>query len=161
MTRGMASPSAKEGEKIRVLAASNCPAKLTFLQRAIRSASDIVVVGAAFDGWDAIAEYVGRAPAIVAVDALLPGVENMEAKQRAEAGLSDMRVIFLDVGPPDSRPACRSESDASRPEDRPASELLTIIRVLAAKTVALVSWGGADAARNPGRLQRRQRLVGR
>ncbi|NQW21969.1 MAG: response regulator [SAR202 cluster bacterium] len=108
---------------------------MTRLQQAIRSAYDMTVVGAAFDGCDAISKSFDRSPAVVVVDVHLPGMDILGSTRRIKEGLPNVKVLWLGKNSTDSTLDWRSGADACLPKDCSTENLLIDIRALAAKGV--------------------------
>jgi DNA-binding NarL/FixJ family response regulator len=100
----------------------------------LESAPDIVVVGEAGGGREAL-DVVGRcAPHVVLMDVRMPVMDGIEATRRLVAGASNARVLILTTFDIDDYvySALRAGASGFLLKDAPAEQLIDAVRVIAA-----------------------------
>jgi DNA-binding NarL/FixJ family response regulator len=80
---------------IRVLLAEDHALVRDGLERLLRSAGDIEVVGAASDGAEAVELAAGAEPDVVLVDLSMPNVDGIEATRQITAARAETHVVVL------------------------------------------------------------------
>ena len=80
---------------IRVLLVDDHRLVRAGLQSLIESTTDLVVVGAASDGEEALAMVGATAPDVVLMDLSMPGMDGIEATERISALGQDVQVLVL------------------------------------------------------------------
>ena len=80
---------------IRVLVADDHPLYLDGIVAAIERASDLELVAACTDGHQALTEILAKAPAVAALDHVLPGLDAIRVVEKlADAGSETRTLIF-------------------------------------------------------------------
>lgn len=133
LIRGAAKPRSDRAavlDKIRVLIADDCPEEMGVLQRAVRSASYIAVVGGAFNGQDAFTKAARTQPDVILMDARMPEMDGLEAIRRIKEDLPGIKILFLGEHPTDVAPALSSGADGYIVKHCGRQELLAGIRGL-------------------------------
>ena len=122
--------------------------------------SDIVVVGEAADGQEAIEQVAHQKPHVVLLDLQMPRVDGTEALRRLRAAYPTLGVIILTTYAQDERvfAALRDGARGYVLKDVSPEELAKAVRVVAAGGSQLQ---GAVATRLVGRLQRKDALTAR
>lgn len=89
--------------RIRVLIADDHPIMRDGIVAAIESAQDMLVVGQAADGAEAIVRYRELRPDVALVDLQMPGVDGLQAIATLGAEFPEARIIVLTSYPGDAR----------------------------------------------------------
>ena len=92
-----------DAERIRLLIADDHPIMRDGIVAAIESAPDMVVVGQAADGAEAIVRYRELRPDAALVDLQMPGVDGLQAISTLGSEFPDARIIVLTSYPGDAR----------------------------------------------------------
>lgn len=90
-------------ERIRVLIADDHPIMRDGIAAAIESGTDMVVVGQAADGAEAIVRYREMHPDVALIDLQMPGVDGLQAIATISGEHPAARVIVLTSYPGDAR----------------------------------------------------------
>lgn len=124
---------------IRVLIVDDHPIVRAGLSGLVDSASDLVVVGTAATGEEALAVVADAAPDVVLMDLRMPGIDGDEATARILASHPDTRVVILTTYETDDAILSAIGAGASGYllKAAPEEELLAGIRAVAAGEVAL------------------------
>jgi DNA-binding NarL/FixJ family response regulator/signal transduction histidine kinase len=154
--------SAPEGAmgRIRVLIADDHVVARQGIRRMLEAHGDIVVVGEAADGQEAIEHVAHQKPHVVLLDLQMPRVDGTEALRRLRAQYPTLGVIILTTYAQDERvfAALRDGARGYVLKDVSPDELAKAVRVVAAGGSQLQ---GAVATRLVGRLQRNDALTAR
>ncbi len=100
-------------ERVRVLIADDHPVMRDGIAAAIRSAEDMVVVGEASDGAEAIVRHRELRPDVLLMDLQMPGVDGLQATTTICRESPKARVIVLTSYPGDARVKRALSSGAS------------------------------------------------
>jgi DNA-binding NarL/FixJ family response regulator len=121
---------------IHVVLVDDQPLVLTGLRVLFESERDILVVGEAANGSEALALTRERRPEVVVMDIRMPDMDGLEATRRiaADAQLGDVRVLILTTFESDEYvfEALRSGASGFLLKDAEPTELIQAVRVLAA-----------------------------
>ena len=120
---------------IRVLVVDDQELLRTAFATLIDAEADMVVVGEAADGFEAVALAASAAPDVVVMDIRMPTMDGIEATRRiVSAGGAAPRVLILTTFDLDEYvfEAMRAGASGFALKDRPLDELLAAIRVVAA-----------------------------
>jgi DNA-binding NarL/FixJ family response regulator len=154
--------SAPEGAsgRIRVLIADDHVVARQGIRRMLEAHGDIVVVGEAADGQEAIEQVAHQKPDVVLLDLQMPRVDGTEALRRLRAAYPTLGVIILTTYAQDERvfAALRDGARGYVLKDVSPEELAKAVRVVAAGGSQLQD---AVATRLVGRLQRQDALTAR
>jgi DNA-binding NarL/FixJ family response regulator/signal transduction histidine kinase len=154
--------SAPEGTmaRIRVLIADDHVVARQGIRRMLEAHGDIVVVGEAADGQEAIEQVAHQKPDVVLLDLQMPRVDGTEALRRLRAQYPTLGVIILTTYAQDERvfAALRDGARGYVLKDVAPDELAKAVRVVAAGGSQLQD---AVATRLVGRLQRKDVLTAR
>jgi DNA-binding NarL/FixJ family response regulator len=132
---------------LRVAIAHRSPVARAVLRKALDDGTDIVVVGEAATGEEAVALAVHLGPDVVAMDVDLPGVGCVVATRQARA-VSSAAVILLSAVGPDPRVLAALRAGAAgvvRTDSAPSDLALALARL-----------GRGRSLRPRGRLRRRR-----
>jgi DNA-binding NarL/FixJ family response regulator len=120
---------------IRVGVAEDHPLAREGLVQLLESAEDIVIVGEAADGEEALelADSVGGEPDIFLVDINLPGIDGLEVTRRLSAEHPDVRVIILTANedPAYATEAVKAGAKAYVLKSAEGEEVLDTVRMVA------------------------------
>jgi DNA-binding NarL/FixJ family response regulator len=146
--------------RIRVLIADDHVVARQGIRRMLEAHGDIVVVGEAADGQEAIEHVAHQKPHVVLLDLQMPRVDGTEALRRLRAQYPTLGVIILTTYAQDERvfAALRDGARGYVLKDVSPDELAKAVRVVAAGGSQLQ---GAVATRLVGRLQRNDALTAR
>ena len=124
---------------IRVLVADDHPIVRSGIVALLESADDLVVVGTASTGLEAVELALELGPDIVLMDLRMPGIDGDEATARILAARSDIRVVVLTTYETDASILTAIEAGASGYllKAAPQEEILAGIRSVARGEVAL------------------------
>ena len=124
---------------IRVLVADDHPIVRSGIVALLESAGDIVVVGTASTGLEAVELALELGPDIVLMDLRMPGIDGDEATARILAVRGDIRVVVLTTYETDASILTAIEAGASGYllKAAPQDEILAGIRSVARGEVAL------------------------
>jgi DNA-binding NarL/FixJ family response regulator len=130
------------------------------IRRMLEAHGDIVVVGEAADGQEAIEQVAHQKPDVVLLDLQMPRVDGTEALRRLRAAYPTLGVIILTTYAQDERvfAALRDGARGYVLKDVSPEELAKAVRVVAAGGSQLQD---AVATRLVGRLQRQDALTAR
>ncbi|HKO23812.1 MAG TPA: response regulator transcription factor, partial [Chloroflexota bacterium] len=147
-------------ERIRVLIADDHVVARQGIRRMLEAHGDIVVVGEAADGQEAIEQVAHQKPDVVLLDLQMPRVDGTEALRRLRAQYPTLGVIILTTYAQDERvfAALRDGARGYVLKDVSPEDLAKAVRVVAAGGSQLQ---GAVATRLVGRLQRNDALTAR
>lgn len=137
--------------KIRVFLADDHPFVLQGLHRVIDGAEDMVVVGSASDGRQALQALAELAWDVLILDLSLPRVSGNEVLRRVRAQHPAGHVIILSLYP-EAQYAQRLLSEGASAylsKDRPPEELLTAIRQVARGGAYLTAAQAAQLVQRP------------
>jgi DNA-binding NarL/FixJ family response regulator len=146
--------------RIRVLIADDHVVARQGIRRMLEAHGDIVVVGEAADGQEAIEQVAHQKPDVVLLDLQMPRVDGTEALRRLRAQYPTLGVIILTTYAQDERvfAALRDGARGYVLKDVAPDELAKAVRVVAAGGSQLQD---AVATRLVGRLQRKDALTAR
>jgi DNA-binding NarL/FixJ family response regulator len=82
-------------DKVRVLVVDDHPVFRDGLRNCLDAADDLVVIGEAQDGEEALAAVAERAPDVVIMDINIPVLNGMQATRRIKSDYPAVRVIML------------------------------------------------------------------
>jgi len=94
---------ASNGKKIRVLIADDHPIMRDGIRAAIESDADMIVVGEAVNGAEAIDLYAQLSPDVALLDIQMPGVDGLEAVAAIRKAAPRARIIIFTTYPGDAR----------------------------------------------------------
>lgn len=119
---------------IRVLIADDHTVARQGIRRMLEAHDDIVVVGEAADGRDAVVQAAALRPRVVLLDLQMPHLDGMEALRRLRAEHPTLAVIILTTYAHDERvfAALRDGARGYLLKDTPPEDLAKAIRVVAA-----------------------------
>ena len=123
----------KKGEsegKITVLIVDDSPAISDSLRSILSSHDDIVVIGVAFDGEEAVVRAEEHDPDVVLMDAQMPGMDGVEATRVLKQRSNETKVLFMAVHASHIDDALEAGADAFMMKDATRQELLHNIRRL-------------------------------
>ncbi|MDI2130378.1 response regulator [Yinghuangia seranimata] len=130
---GAPAPAAPPLAPVRVVLADDQPLVRSGLRMLITAAPDLVVVGEAANGAEAVALAARLRPDVVVMDIRMPGVDGIEATRRITAE-STARVVVLTTFDDDENvyAALRAGSSGFLVKDMALDDILAAIRVVAA-----------------------------
>lgn len=138
----------KPGKVIRVGIAEDHPLAREGLVQLLESADDIVIVGEAADGEEALelADSVAGEPDIFLVDIRLPGIDGLEVTRRLSDEHPDVRVIILTTNedPAYATEAMKAGAKAYVLKSADGEEVLDTVRMVA-HGHAVLDRGARDA----------------
>jgi DNA-binding NarL/FixJ family response regulator len=119
---------------ISVVLVDDQPLLLTGFRMILHSTTDIVVVGEASDGGQAVAVVAAHSPDVVLMDVRMPGVDGIEATRRIISSGSPSRVVILTTFDLDEYAFAGLRAGASGflLKNVPPEELIAAIRSVAA-----------------------------
>jgi DNA-binding NarL/FixJ family response regulator len=119
---------------ISVVLVDDQPLLLTGFRMILHSTTDIVVVGEASDGGQAVAVVAAHCPDVVLMDVRMPGVDGIEATRRIISSGSPSRVVILTTFDLDEYAFAGLRAGASGflLKNVPPAELIAAIRSVAA-----------------------------
>jgi two-component system, NarL family, response regulator len=117
-------------KRIRVLIADDHPVVREGLAAMIAAQSDMIVVGTAREGAEAIRLFLAKKPDVALVDLRMPGVDGVAAISTIRSAQPDARVLVLTTydGDEDIYRALKAGAKAYLLKDVPREELLDAIR---------------------------------
>ena len=113
---------------IRVMIVDDHPGFRCALERLVRSASDLVLVGAACDGEAAVALAARLSPQVVVMDLGMAGVNGVEATRRVRAQPRPPVIVALSGSRELTKDAVAAGAAVSLLKDVDPDELLAVIR---------------------------------
>ena len=118
---------------IRVLVADDQALMRAGFRMILDAQDDIVVVGEAIDGEDAIRQFERVGPDVVVMDVRMPTMDGIEATRRLAAAEPPARVLILTTFDLDEYvyEALRAGASGFLLKDRPPEELVAAVRVIA------------------------------
>ena len=133
---GRAAPSARRGQKTRILLVDDHAVVRQALAQMLRAEPDLEVIGEAADGKAGVERTKELAPDVVLMDISMPGMNGIEATQQIHAECSGVQVIGLSMfGAPEQTAAMQQAGAAGYvSKSAPAEELLAAIRTCAGRT---------------------------
>jgi DNA-binding NarL/FixJ family response regulator len=144
---------------IRVSVAEDHPLAREGLVQLLESAEDIVIVGEAADGEEALelADSVGGKPDIFLVDIHLPGIDGLEVTRRLSDAHPDVRVIILTANedPAYATEAVKAGAKAYVLKSAEGEEVLDTVRMVA-HGHAVLDRSAFDALAEQGRSRSEQ-----
>ncbi len=117
--------------KVTVLIVDDSPAISESLRSILRSHDDIVVIGVASDGEEAVALAVEHLPNVVLMDAQMPGMDGAEATRIVKQRVPETKVLFMAVHASHIDDALEAGADGFMMKDATRQEILLNIRRLA------------------------------
>ena len=117
--------------KVTVLIVDDSPAISDSLRSILRSHVDIVVIGVASDGEEAVALAVEHHPNVVLMDAQMPGMDGAEATRIVKQRVPETKVLFMAVHVSHIDDALEAGADGFMMKDATRQEILLNIRRLA------------------------------
>lgn len=119
--------------ELRVLIADDHPIVREGLHAVISDQPDMVVVGQAATGTEAVDLALAHRPDVILMDLRMPGLNGVEAIVAVRAGWPDARLIVLTTydGDEDIYRALQAGAQAYLLKDTPRAELLEAIRAVA------------------------------
>jgi DNA-binding NarL/FixJ family response regulator len=119
--------------QLRVIIADDHPIVREGLQAVIDDQPDMVVVGQAANGEDAVALALAHRPDVILIDLRMPGLNGVEAIAGIRAQWAEARLIVLTTydGDEDIYRAIQAGALAYLLKDTPRAELLDAIRAVA------------------------------
>ncbi len=118
-------------EKIRILLVDDNEVVREGLESLLSPHEDIVVVGKAVDGLDAVAKAQELNPDVILMDAQMPRADGAEATRRIKEIMPDAKVLFLTVYGDYVGDALAAGASWYLTKDCRRQDLLEAIRVLA------------------------------
>ncbi len=118
-------------DKIRVLLVDDNEVVREGLESLLSPHEDIVVIGKAVDGLDAIAKAQELGPDVILMDAQMPRADGAEATRRIKEIMPDAKVLFLTVYGDYVGDALSAGASWYLTKDCRRQDLLEAIRVLA------------------------------
>ncbi len=118
-------------DKIKVLIVDDNEVVREGLKSILDPQVDIVVVGEAVDGLDAVAKAEKLLPDVILMDAHMPGIDGTEATRRIKKEMPDVKVLFLTVYGDYVGSALEAGASWYLTKDCRRQDLLEAIRVLA------------------------------
>jgi len=117
-------------EQISVMIVDDHPLFLQGLRKVLREAEDIVVVGAAQDGQEALSMAQELTPDVVLLDINLPSMNGMQVARQLKADLPNVAIIMLTAYHDENQVlhAVRAGASAYYPKDVTVETLLGAIR---------------------------------
>jgi len=155
---------------IRVVVADDHAIVRAGVRALLAAEPDMLVVGEAGDGRDAIAKLTRAAPDVLIIDLSMPGMNGVEAIARARAAAPATRVLVLSMhaAPDYVRPALRAGAHGYVVKGAGLDDLVRAVRAVAAgerflgpeaARVAAADLGAADERDDLARLTPREREV--
>lgn len=119
---------------VRVLLADDQPLVRAGLRVLMSDTPDLVVVGEAADGAEAVARVAADRPDVVVMDIRMPGTDGIEATRRITATHPAVRVLMLTTFDDDAyvHGSLRAGASGFVVKDMALEEILAAIRVVAA-----------------------------
>ena len=119
---------------IRILLADDERLLRTGFSMILRSETDLVVVGEAADGHEAVAAAAELSPDVILMDIRMPGLDGLEATRQILAAGSPIRILVLTTFDLDSYVYAALAAGASGflLKDTPEDQLIGAIRAIAA-----------------------------
>ena len=123
-----------DGPAIRVLIADDQALMRGGFRMILEAEPDLVVVGEAIDGVDAVRGFERWHPDVVVMDVRMPRLDGIEATRRLVAGETRTRILMLTTFDLDEYvyDALRAGASGFLLKDRPPEELVHAVRVVAA-----------------------------
>jgi len=138
----------EEMPSIRVLIADDHPLMRDGIAAAVQSENDLIVVGQAADGAEAIVQYRALRPDVALIDLQMPGVDGLTAISAIATEFPSARLLVLTSYPGDARVKRALSSGASayllKSANRP--EILAAIRSVLNGRRVLASELASDVA---------------
>lgn len=138
----------EELPRVRVLVADDHPLMRDGIVAAVQSEGDMVVVGQAADGADAIVQYRALRPDVALIDLQMPGVDGLAAISAIAAEFPSARILVLTSYPGDARVkralSCGANAYLMKSADR--REILGAIRSVLRGRRVLASELASDVA---------------
>jgi DNA-binding NarL/FixJ family response regulator len=138
--------------KIRLLLADDHAILRAGLRMLLDAQADMVVVGEAADGEEAVRQALATRPDVAVVDLSMPGLSGVETLQRLrrEAPLTRLLVLTMHDDPGYARLAFAAGAAGHVVKDRESAELLAAIRAVhRGRTLAPIGPEDVAAAREP------------
>jgi DNA-binding NarL/FixJ family response regulator len=121
---------------IKVLLADDMPLARAGLRTMLEGEDDLLVVGEARDGKEAVSLALETSPDVVLMDLSMPGIDGLEATRRivGDEGLADVKVIIVTTYETDERvfETLRAGASGFLLKDAEPDELIRGIEVVAA-----------------------------
>lgn len=117
-------------EKITVMIVDDHPLVLQGLRKVLEAEADVLVVGSATDGEEALDLARQLTPQVVLLDINLPSMNGMQVARQLKEDLPNIAIIMLTAYHDENQAlhAVRAGAAAYYPKDVTVSELLTAIR---------------------------------
>ncbi len=122
---------------IRIVLADDHPQVRGCLRRIVERAADIVVVGEASNGYQAIRQVEELCPDVLVLDVEMPGLSGVQVTQRLRAGLVKVSILILSAIDDEQfiRAALASGASGYLVKDEAVKELAEAVRSLASGEV--------------------------
>lgn len=118
-------------DKIKVLIADDNEVVREGIESLLTPHQDMVVVGKAVDGLDAVAKASELLPDVILMDGQMPRMEGAEATKRIKEKLPDIKILFLTVYGDYAGEALAAGASWYLTKDCRRQDLLDAIRTLA------------------------------
>jgi DNA-binding NarL/FixJ family response regulator len=118
-------------EKIRVLITDDNEVVREGIESLLAPHDDMIVVGKAVDGLDAVAKASELLPDVILMDGQMPRMEGAEATKRIKEKLPDIKILFLTVYGDYAGDALAAGASWYLTKDCRRQDLLDAIRTLA------------------------------
>ncbi|GAA3896114.1 response regulator transcription factor [Streptomyces gulbargensis] len=128
-----ATPGSGHAPPVRVVLADDQPLVRTALRMVIADTPDLLVVGEAADGAEAVRLTEETAADVVLMDLRMPGTDGIEATRRVTAGPSGARVVVLTTFDDDEHVYGALDAGASGflVKDMALDDILAAVRIVA------------------------------
>jgi DNA-binding NarL/FixJ family response regulator len=118
-------------DKIKVLIADDNEVVREGIESLLSPHEDMVVVGKAVDGLDAVAKAAELLPDVILMDGQMPRMEGAEATKKIKEKFPDIKILFLTVYGDYAGDALASGASWYLTKDCRRQDLLDAIRTLA------------------------------
>ena len=108
-----ASAAKKEADLIRILLVDDHPIMRQLISATLDEESDMLIIGEAVDGKEAIDKARQLRPDLILMDFSMPGIDGIEATRIIHSELPDIRIIGLSLHQEENRTARMLETGAA------------------------------------------------